>query len=187
MDGLRHDIGSGNPSSPGARDSFFDTPTLINIEYTSPYFHDGSQESLSDVVEWFNDQHELGLTEAQRSDLTAYLKAVGTGDEPFEIFDDENTVFLLDWGELSTFLSTLNTLIPAEDKFHSVLLLKTVSSDMRLDASGLQDLSQSPMVYELADKLDEILSAVESDDWPKAAKLWSEYQQMEKNYGPKLK
>jgi len=187
MDGLRHDIGSGNPSSPGARDSFFDTPTLINIEYTSPYFHDGSLDSLDDVVGWFNEQYNLGLTEVQRSDLTAYLSAVGTGEEPFEIFDDENTVFLLDWGELSTFISTLNTLIPAKDKFHTILLLKTVSSDLRLDASGLQDLSMAPMVYELADKLDEILTAVEGDNWPKAAKLWSQYQQMEQEYGPKLK
>ncbi|MGI9534309.1 MAG: cytochrome c peroxidase [Thermodesulfobacteriota bacterium] len=187
MDGLRHDIGSGNPASPGARDSFFDTPTLINIKYTDPYFHDGSLESLSDVVEWFNNQYGLELTKAQRSDLTAYLDAVGTGEEPYEIFDEENTIFLLDWGELSTFITTLNTLIPAKDKFHSVLLLKTVSSDMRLDAAGLQDLSQAPMVYELADKLDEILTAVDADDWPKAAILWSEYQQMEEEYGPKLK
>ncbi len=187
MDGLRHDIGSGKPASPDARDSFFDTPTLINIKYTDPYFHDGSLGSLSDVVEWFDNQYGLGLTKSQRSDLTAYLDAVGTGEEPFEIFNEENTVFLLDWGELSTFLSTLNTLIPAKDKFHSVLLLKTVSSDMRLDAAGLQDLSQVHIVYEFAFKLDEILIAVETDDWPKAGNLWSEYQQMEINYGPKLK
>jgi len=187
MDGLRHDIGSGKPASPDARDSFFDTPTLINIKYTDPYFHDGSLESLSGVVDWFDNQYGLGLAKSQRSDLTAYLDAVGTGEEPFEIFNEENTVFLLDWGELSTFLSTLNTLIPAKDKFHSVLLLKTVSSDMRLDAAGLQDLGQAHIVYEFADKLDQILIAVEIDEWPKAGDLWSEYQQMETNYGPKLK
>ena len=127
------------------------------------------------------------MTEVQRSELTAYLSAVGTGEEPFEVFDEENTVFLLDWGELSTFISTLNTLIPAEDKFHTVLLIKTVSPDLRLDAAGLKDLSQAPMVYELADKLDEILTAVEADDWPKAAVLWTEYQQLEQKYGVQLK
>ena len=95
MDGLKHDIGSGKPASPDARDSFFDTPTLINIKYTDPYFHDGSLESLSDVVEWFDNQYGLGLAKSQRSDLAAYLDAVGTGEEPFEIFNEENTVFLL--------------------------------------------------------------------------------------------
>lgn len=187
VDGLRHDIGSGNPASPGARDSFFDTPTLVNVKYTAPYFHDGSLESLSDVVVWFNKQYKLGLKEDERSDLEAYLDAVGTGEEPFEIFDEENTVFLLDWGELSTFISTLDTLIPAKDKYHTELLINTVSSDLRLDASALQDLSQAPMVYELADKLDEILVAVKSDNWINAASLWSEYKELETEYGPKFK
>ena len=53
IDGLIHDIGSGNPASPGARDSFFNTPTLLGIQYTAPYFHDGSLDTLADVVAWF--------------------------------------------------------------------------------------------------------------------------------------
>lgn len=187
IDGLRHDIGSGDPASPGARDSFFDTPTLINIKYTAPYFHDGTLESLSEVVEWFNYNFKLGLTKKQKSDLTAYLEAVGTGEEPFEVFDEENTPFLLVWGELSTFISTLNTLIPSKDKFHTKLLLKTVSPDLRADAVGLQDLSQAPLVYELADRLDEILDAVESNDWEKSAKLWIEYKSIEERNGPQFK
>lgn len=187
IDGLRHDIGSGNPASEGARDSFFDTPTLINVKYTAPYFHDGSLETLGDVVDWFNKKYELGLSETQKTDLTAYLDAVGTGEEPFEKFDDENTVFALDWGELSTFISTLDTLIPARDKYHSELLINTVSSDLRLDASALQDLSQAPRVYELADKLDEILDSIKSDNWTKAANQWSQYKKLETEYGPKFK
>lgn len=187
IDGLRHDIGSGDPASPGARDSFFDTPTLINIKYTAPYFHDGLLETLSDVVEWFNNHFKLYLTKDQKSDLTAYLEAVGTGEDPIEVFNEENTRFVLDWNELSTFISTLNTLIPSKDKFHTRLLLKTVSSDLRLDAVGLQDLAQASNVYALADKLDEILDAVEADDWGKSAMLWTEYQQLEKEYGPQLK
>jgi hypothetical protein len=187
MDGLRHDIRSGKPASPGARDSFFDTPTLINIKYTSPYFHDGSLESLSDIVEWFDERYSLGLSKKQKSDLTSYLEAVGTGEEPFEVFDVENTRFLMDWNELSTFVSTLNTLIPAQDKFHTELLLKTVSSDLRVDAIGLQDLSQAPKVYAQSDKLEEILDAVEADDWKRSTKLWMEYQELEKEYGSQLK
>ncbi|MGB7290910.1 MAG: cytochrome c peroxidase [Thermodesulfobacteriota bacterium] len=187
MDGLRHDIGSGKPASPGARDSFFDTPTLINIKYTPPYFHDGSLESLSEVVDWFDEHHHLGLSKRQKSDLTSYLDAVGTGGDPFEVFDQKNTRFLMDWNELSTFVSTLDTLIPAQDNFHTELLLKTVSSDLRVDAIGLQDLGQAPKVYALSEKLEEILDAVKADDWNSSTRLWIEYQEMEKEYGSHLK
>lgn len=187
MDGLRHDIGSGNPSSPGARDSFFDTPTLINVKYTAPYFHDGSHETLYDVVVWFDESFNLGLSKKQKRDLTTYLETVGTGERPFEIFDEENTLFLLDWGELSTFLSTLNSLLPMQDKTHTKILLRTVSRDLKVDAIGLKDLSQSTMVYELSQKLDEILDAVESDDWKRSRELWLEYQSLEKEYGSKFK
>ncbi|NIS10050.1 MAG: cytochrome C [Candidatus Dadabacteria bacterium] len=187
IDGLRHDIGSGNASSPNARDSFFDTPTLINVKYTAPYFHDGSLENLSDVVQWFDNKYKLKLNEKEKSDLTAYLDEVGTGEEPFENFDYENTQFTLDWSELSTFLSTLNTLIPAEDKFHIALLLNTVSKDLKFDAAGLKNLDQSSLVYELTDKLDNILDAVEKNDWQTSASLWLEYKELENKYGPKFK
>ncbi len=187
IDGLRHDIGSGKASSPNARDSFFDTPTLINVKYTAPYFHDGSLDNLSDVVDWFNDRYQLNLSEKEKADLTAYLDEVGSGEEPFENFDYENTQFTLDWSELSTFLSTLNTLIPAEDKFHISLLLNTVSKDLKADAAGLKNLDQSSLVYELTDKLDSILDAVEKNDWKASASLWLEYQQLENKYGPKFK
>jgi hypothetical protein len=93
----------------------------------------------------------------------------------------------MDWNELSTFVSTLNTLIPAQDKFHTELLLKTVSSDLRVDAIGLQDLGQAPKVYALSEKLEEILDAVEANDWNSSTGLWTEYQEMEKEYGSQLK
>ena len=187
IDGLRHDIASGNSSSPSARDSFFDTPTLINAKYTGPYFHDGSLENLSDVVQWFDERYKLKLSEKEKSDLTAYLDEIGAGEEPFENFDYENTQFTLDWSELSTFLSTLNTLIPAEDKFHIKLLLDTVATDLKVDAAGLKNLDQSSMVYELTDKLENILDAVEKNNWEKSASLWLDYQKLEKHYGPVFK
>lgn len=187
IDGLRHDIGSAHPASPGARDTFFDTPTLLNIRYTAPYFHDGSLETLADVVEWFNSRHNLGLSDTQKGDLVAYLDAVGTGEEPFEVFDEENTRFVLDFGELSTFISTLDTLIPLRDTYHIDLLLRTVAKDLRLDASGLLDRSQAPLVYTLADKLEAIHTAVTQDNWTQAAALWGEYKDLEAQYGPQFK
>jgi cytochrome c peroxidase len=52
-----------SPANPGrflttgqVRDLFaFKTPTLRNIADTAPYFHDGSVETLEDVVELYNE------------------------------------------------------------------------------------------------------------------------------------
>ena len=82
VDGRRHDIGSVAPSTRNARDGALDTPTLLGIRYTAPYFHDGSLPTLAAVVEWFDRRYRLGLDAAERADLTAYLEAVGTGEAP---------------------------------------------------------------------------------------------------------
>ena len=186
VDGLRRDIGYGG-SSPTARDAFFDTPTLINVAHTAPYMHDGSLETLGDVVEWFDAEFGLSFSEGDKQDLTAYLEAVGTGEDPYEIFDEENTPFRLFFDELSTFISTLDTLIPARDKFHAELLINTVATDMRLDASALQDRSQAPVVYALAGRLVEIGNAIGANDWRQAAALWEQYKIAEAEHGPALR
>ena len=80
-DRLRHDIGYGG-SSPTARDSFFETPTLINVAHTAPYMHDGGLETLRDVVDWFDAEFALGLSGDAQHDLAAYLAAIGTGHDP---------------------------------------------------------------------------------------------------------
>jgi cytochrome c peroxidase len=187
MDGLTHDIGTGNPASPGARDSFFNTPTLLSIQYTAPYFHDGSLGTLAEVVAWFDENFDLELSEQEQADLTAYLEAVGTGEDPYELFDEENTQLALDWAELSTFLSTLDTLIPAQDTFHALLLLDTVSPDLRLDASAATNRDIIPRVYEIADKLDELRAAIEAGDWERAAELHGDYKALAEEYGPEFK
>ena len=187
MDGLTHDIGSGSPASPGARDSFFNTPTLLGIQYTAPYFHDGSLETLADVVTWFDENFNLELTGEQQADLTAYLETAGAGEDPYEIFDEENTPFALAWAELSTFLSTLDTLIPAQDSFHALLLLDTVTPDLRADASAATNREIIPRVYEIADKLDEIRAAIEAGDWDNASELNEEYKALAQEYGPEFR
>lgn len=187
IDRLPHDIGTGTRSSEFARDSFFDTPSLINVAQTAPYMHDGSLATLADVVEWFDSEHSLGLAIDEKADLTAYLEAVGAADNPWEIFDEENTIFALAWAELSTFLSTLDTLIEQEDTYHALLLLDTVTPDLRTDVSGATDFSIIPQVLEIADKLDEIYAAIEADDWVQAAELNAEYKTLADAYGDGFK
>jgi cytochrome c peroxidase len=194
-DGRIHDIGTGRGSSYGGDagseneyDRFFETPTLLNSASSSPYMHDGSLATLGDVATWFNDTHQLGLDDGQLQDLTAYLETIGGADEPFEVFDRENTPFRLAWAELTTFATTLDTLlIPRRDSFHAVLLIDTVAPDFRADASALVDLRQAPMVYEVADQLDEIKSVILQGDWDAAAQLYRSYEKLVERYGPELR
>ena len=52
------------------------TSPLKGVWQHAPYFHDGSAATLADVVNVYNTKRTLGLTPAQRSDLTEYLKSL---------------------------------------------------------------------------------------------------------------
>ena len=186
LDGRRHDIGSVAPSSPHARDGAMDTPTLLGSLYTAPYFHDGSLPTLAAVVGWFDKRYRLGLDAGERADLTAYLEAVGTGEEPYEAFAGKNTRFRLGFDEASTFLSTLETLIPARDRRHALLLLRTVGRDLRADAAGMANTGALARVVDLARKIDSMSNAISAEDWPAAARLWAEYKQTEARHAAEI-
>ncbi|MGI9229116.1 MAG: cytochrome-c peroxidase [Gammaproteobacteria bacterium] len=71
----------------------FKTSTLRNIEMTAPYMHDGSLETLEDVVDFYNNGgrveeddpindfqsggiRRLNLSETQKQDLVTFMKAL---------------------------------------------------------------------------------------------------------------
>ncbi len=70
----------------------FKTPNLRNVLVTGPYFHDGSQETLWDVVDHYNkgdglqnpyldvDIQPLALTEGDIDDLVAFLASLTSPD-----------------------------------------------------------------------------------------------------------
>ena len=77
----------------------FKTPTLRDIALTAPYFHDGSAQTLEEVVEIYNsgghknpflskEMVPLQLTAAEKSDLVAFLRSL-TGDIAFAVFAPE--------------------------------------------------------------------------------------------------
>jgi cytochrome c peroxidase len=48
-----HDVGTGDPNlerNSHGRGTQFDTPSLLGIWATAPYFHDGSASTLEDVL-----------------------------------------------------------------------------------------------------------------------------------------
>lgn len=71
-DGRRHDVGSGGK---------FDSPTLLNLVETPPYFHDGRFADLEAVLGHFDSVFGLGLAAGERADLVAYLDAVGAAPD----------------------------------------------------------------------------------------------------------
>jgi len=185
-DGMAHDIGSGGQGYTNSLDGAYDTPTLLGSVHTAPYFHDGSLETLGEVVDWFDRRFELDLGEQERADLVAYLEAVGTGEAPYETFDERNTPFRLMMDELSVFLSTLDTLIPARDKEHADLLLRTVAADMEADASAMTNRAARTKAYELADLLWELRDTIDEERWDDAAALWAAYQARAETYDPEM-
>jgi cytochrome c peroxidase len=176
LDRRAHDIGSGGEAYAGARGGAFDTPTLLGTRFTAPYFHDGSLPTLASVVDWFDGRYALGLSEAERADLTAYLEAVGDADEPYEPFGERNTPFRLAFEELTTFASTLDTLIPARDAFHAQLLIDTVAADLAADASAMANLAAKPEVYALAAILEEVGAVIAAGDWKAAEARWAAFK-----------
>jgi len=70
----------------------FKTPGLRNVLVTGPYFHDGSQETLWDVMDHYNkgdglqnpyldeDIQPLALTEREIDDVVAFLASLTSAD-----------------------------------------------------------------------------------------------------------
>ncbi len=71
----------------------FKTPSLRNISVTAPFMHDGSQETLEEVVEWYDKGghpnrwlsdkvNKLNLTEGEKGDLVAFMREGLLGSFP---------------------------------------------------------------------------------------------------------
>jgi cytochrome c peroxidase len=51
-------------------------PILRGLAARAPYFHNGSAESLSDVIEFYDKRFKIGLTPQEKLDLLAFLSAL---------------------------------------------------------------------------------------------------------------
>jgi hypothetical protein len=54
----------------------FKGPILRGLAARAPYFHNGSAATLVDVLNFYDKRFSLGLTNQQKSDLVAFLKAL---------------------------------------------------------------------------------------------------------------
>jgi cytochrome c peroxidase len=54
----------------------FKGPVLRGLAARAPYFHNGFAATLLDVVNFYNRRFNIGLTEAEKADLVAFLQAL---------------------------------------------------------------------------------------------------------------
>jgi hypothetical protein len=113
VDHRQHDVGSGG---------FYKTPTLLNADFNGPYFHDGRFDSYGDVIDHFNRVFDLGLTAQDRSDLAAYLTAIGDGVRPEYHLMGTNVL-----SDIGGFASVLDIAISRHDTEVVSLAVRSVS------------------------------------------------------------
>jgi cytochrome c peroxidase len=117
VDHRQHDVGSGG---------LYKTKTLLNADFNAPYFHDGRYDTYDQVVDHFDRVFDLGLSPANRTDLVAYLTAIGDGERAYE--KDGIGAALK---EINDFASVLQIAIPAHDQPVISLAVDTVGGELR--------------------------------------------------------
>ena len=133
-----------------------DTPTLLGIKYTAPYFHDGSQPSLQEVMKWFNEYFNLDLNKAETQDLTAYVETVGGGTDAYE----DTSIYLdAEMEEFSFFLSAYEYLKEKNKPELMNITFQTIALEIKNHKGELQDQSYLPVMTQLAQIMDEAMEA----------------------------
>lgn len=83
-----HDVGTGRSDPTELMGTKYDTPTLLGIYRSAPYFHDGTAKTLKEVLTIFNQDDQHGktshLNDQQIEDLVEYLKALPYEHPPVE-------------------------------------------------------------------------------------------------------
>jgi len=121
VDHRQHDIGSGG---------LYKTPTLMNADFSAPYFHDGRFDDYSQVIDYFNRVYDLAFNAQDRADMAAYLTAIGDGVRPEYHLTGTNVL-----ADINGFTSVLDIAISTHD---TAVIAFTVRSVKDL----LQDLAE---------------------------------------------
>ena len=85
---------SQNPSATASVNGTFKSPSVRNVEFTGPYFHNGGQATLEQVVDFYSRGGDSGgrgvgirtlnLSDADRAALVAFMKAASDDRVRFE-------------------------------------------------------------------------------------------------------
>jgi cytochrome c553 len=113
VDHRQHDVGSGG---------LYKTPTLLNADFSAPYFHDGRFDNFGQVIDYFDHLYDLGLGAQDRLDLVEYLAAVGNGVRPEYRLTGVNVL-----ADINGFASVLDIAIPRQDGEVITLAVRSVT------------------------------------------------------------
>lgn len=73
-----HKVGT---SKLAREDGYFDTPTLVEVWRTAPYLHDGSLNTLEEVIKFF----AKGLSSSDVTKLCDYVRSIGNNGEYYGV------------------------------------------------------------------------------------------------------
>ena len=184
LDHRRHDIGTVKGSGPFSRDRALDTPTLLGIRYTAPYFHDGSQTTLEGVNLWFNDRFSLGLSEAELKDLTSYVETVGDGIEAYE---DTLHTLEAEMEEFSFFLSAYEYLRQSGKSELIEITFSTIALEIHAHKWDVQDSAYLPVLNLMAELMEEASNEQIAGRTKAVDAIVAEYRQLHDEYADRLK
>lgn len=184
IDHKRHNLGTVKGSSPYSRNRALDTPTLLGIKYTAPYFHDGRLPTIHAVSTWFNEVFDLGLTKRELDDLTAYIETVGDGIEA-----NEDTVHILEaeLEEFSFFLSTYEYLKQIGKWELIDIMLLTIAQEIRAHKWDLQDGQYMSILNLMAELMEDAHEACAAGDFDTVDAIVAEYRILYSEYADRLK
>jgi mono/diheme cytochrome c family protein len=121
VDHRQHDVGSGG---------LYKTPTLINADFSAPYFHDGRFDNYAQVIDYFDRVYDLAWNAQDRADMQAYLAAIGDGVRPEYHLTGTNVL-----DDINGFASVLDIAISGHDT-------QVVAFTVRSVNDLLQDLAE---------------------------------------------
>jgi hypothetical protein len=139
VDHRQHDVGTGG---------WYKTPTLLNADFSAPYFHDGRFDNFGQVIDYFNRFYELGLSAQDRIDLAEYLAALGNGVRPEYRLSGSNVL-----ADINGFASVLDIAISRQDAEVVSLAVRSVNDLLQDLADHYPDPSARAMaegIHELA-------------------------------------
>ena len=175
VDHRRHDVGTVMGGGADSQDRALDTPTLLGIKYTAPYFHDGSAATLGEVSGWFNDRFSLGLGRGELEDLTAYLETVGDGIEAYE---DTMHTLEAELEEFRFFLSAYEYLKQVGADRLIGTTFQTVSAEIEAHKWDVQDDRLMPVLDRLSELMFEAYQANEAGDVETVDEKVAEYRRL---------
>ncbi|MCI0536103.1 MAG: hypothetical protein L0Z50_12835, partial [Verrucomicrobiales bacterium] len=176
LDHKRHDIGSVSGCEDDSRDRALDTPTLLSARWSQPYFHDGSQPTLRAVNEWFNRTFQLGLSNAELDDLTAYVETISDGVDAYE---EPGIAVAGEMQEQLFFLASFEMLRDKAKKDVATLMFRSIADEVRNEATAAKDPYESGPIFEqLAVLMDEAYDQMRAGNWQAAHDKVKTYRQL---------